>query len=64
MKSKEMAKGNYWKILGRLVIFGLFMIIVEFVLGVIPFGIGSVAVSLCGALFILPTYLLYKEISG
>jgi len=64
MKSKEMAKGSYWKILGRLVIFGLFMIIVEMALSIIPFGVGSVAASLCGALFILPTYLLYKEISS
>ena len=64
MKSKEMAKGNYWKILGRLVVFGLFMIIVEMALSVIPFGVGTVLASLCGALFILPTYLLYKEVSA
>ena len=64
MESKEMAKGNYWKILGRLAVFGLFMIIVEMALSIIPFGIGTVLASLCGALFILPTYLLYKEISA
>jgi hypothetical protein len=64
MKSKELAKGNYWKILGRLAVFGLFMIIVEMALSIIPFGIGTVLASLCGALFILPTYLLYKEISA
>lgn len=63
LKSKEMAKGSYWKILGRIVVFGLFMIIVEMALSIIPFGIGTVLASLCGALFILPTYLLYKEIS-
>jgi len=62
-KSKEIAKGNYWKILGRLVIFGLFMIIIEMALSIVPFGVGSVLASLCGALFILPTYLLYKELS-
>jgi len=64
LKSKELAKGNYWKILGRLVIFGLFLIIVEMALGIIPFGIGTVLASLCGALFMLPTYLLYRELSA
>jgi hypothetical protein len=63
LKSKEMAKGNYWKILGRLVVFGLFLIIVEMALSIIPFGIGTVLASLCGALFVLPTYLLYRELS-
>lgn len=64
LKSKELAKGNYWKILGRLAIFGLFLIIVEMALSIIPFGIGTVLASLCGALFMLPTYLLYRELSA
>ena len=62
-KSKEMVKGVYWKILGRLVVFALFTLLVQIVLSVLPFGLGAIAVNLCGCLFILPTYLLYKEIS-
>jgi hypothetical protein len=63
-RSKNLVKGKFWKVLGRLAVFGLFMIIVEMALSIIPFGIGTVLASLCGALFILPTYLLYKEISA
>jgi len=62
-KSKGMVKGIYWKVLGRLIIFGLFVVLVEVILSVIPYGIGAVVTSLCGALFMLPMYLLYKEIS-
>jgi hypothetical protein len=63
IKSKELTKGNYWKILGRLIVFGGFMILVGIILSVIPYGVGSVISSLCGGLFLLPVYLLYKEIS-
>ena len=63
-KSKELVKGIYWKILGRLIIFGLFVAFVEIILTAIPYGVGSVVSALLGGLFILPTYLLYKEVSA
>jgi hypothetical protein len=63
VKSKELVKGIYWKILGRLIIFGLFVILIEAILTVIPYGIGAIIGSLLGGLFMLPSYLLYKEIS-
>jgi len=64
LKSKEMVKGIFWKVLGRCVVFGVFAIIVQMLLGIIPFGIGSVLVSLVGAVYILPIYLLYLEVKG
>jgi hypothetical protein len=64
LKSKEMVKGIYWKILGRLIIFGAFMILLEIILSIVPYGVGAIATSLCGGLFMLPVYLLYREISG
>jgi hypothetical protein len=64
LRSKGLAKGNYWKILGRLMAFGGFMILAEIILSVIPYGAGSIVASLCGALFMLPTYLLYKELDA
>lgn len=64
LKSRAMVKGRFWKILWRVIVFGLFCLLVEIVLSVIPFGIGSVAWTLFGALTILPTYLLYRELSG
>jgi hypothetical protein len=63
LKSKEMVKGIYWKVLWRLVIFGVFVVIIEAILSAIPYGIGAIVTDLCGALFLLPVYLLYKEIS-
>jgi hypothetical protein len=59
-----MVKGIFWKILGRLIVFGAFMILIEAILSVIPYGVGAIVTSLCGGLFMLPVYLLYKEISG
>lgn len=62
-RSKNLLRGRFWKVFGRLIVFGFFAIIVQVALSVIPFGIGSVALSLCKGLFLLPTYLLYREIS-
>ncbi|MGA2910544.1 MAG: hypothetical protein ABSE04_01945 [Candidatus Microgenomates bacterium] len=64
LKSKTLVKGIYWKTLGRLIIFGLFAVVIDVVLSVIPYGLGTIISSLLGGLFMLPTYLLYKEISG
>jgi len=64
VKSKDLVKGIYWKILGRLLVFGAFTMIVQMVLTIIPYGVGSVINSLCGGLFILPLFLLYRELSA
>jgi hypothetical protein len=63
-KSKILVKGIYWKILGRLIVFGAFTMIVQMFLTMIPYGIGSIVNSLCGGLFILPLFLLYRELSA
>lgn len=63
VKSKDLAKGRFWKILGRLIVFGLFTALIEIVLNIIPFGIGSVLSALAGGLLILPSFLLYKELA-
>jgi hypothetical protein len=63
-KSKELVKGIYWKILGRLIIFGMFAVIVQMILSVIPYGVGSIVSSLLGGFYMLPLYLLYKEVSA
>jgi uncharacterized membrane protein len=61
-KSKEMVKGRFWEILGRNVIFGLFTIVVSVVVSIVPF-VGTFAVSFLAPLFMLPFYLLYKDLS-
>jgi len=62
VKSKELVKGRFWPVLGRLIVFGLFSSIVGFVVAVVPYGIGAALGVFLEALFLLPSYLLYKEL--
>lgn len=62
--SKTIVKGRFWPVLGRIIVFGLFGIIVRIVLGAVPFGIGPSLTALAGGLFVLPSYLLYRELAG
>ncbi len=63
-KSRELVKGRFWAVLGRLLVFGFFSGLVGFIVSIIPFGIGQTLVTLAGALFMLPSFLLYKELSS
>lgn len=63
-QSRKLVAGKFWKILGRILIFGLFYICSEIVLMFVPYGLGNLVFSLCGALFVLPQFLLYREISS
>lgn len=62
--SKALVKGRFWKVFGRLIVFGIFFILIEIVTGIVPFGLGSILTGVAGALLLLPSYLLYKELSG
>jgi hypothetical protein len=64
LRSREMVKGIYWKVLGRLIVFGAFTLVIQIVLTVIPYGAGSIVSSFCGGLYMLPVYLLYKELDA
>lgn len=59
--SKEMVKGRFWKVLGRSFVFGLFTFIVSLVLSLIPY-VGTYILSFIAPLFLLPYYLLYRDI--
>lgn len=61
-RSRNLVRGRFWKVLGRMFVFGLFAIIVQLILMIIPY-VGVAIYPLMSALFLLPTYLLYKEIS-
>lgn len=63
-ESKNMVKGKFWKILGRLTVFALFSTLSQMVLSFLPYGVGSVVFDLFGALFILPQFLLFKEVAS
>jgi hypothetical protein len=66
-KSRELFKGRFWSIFWRLLViglfFGIFVGISMYLLTLLPFGMGSAISVLGGAIFILPYYLLYKEVS-
>ncbi len=62
-ESKRLVKGIFWKTFIRNVVFGLFYVLSSMIFSTLPYGTGTVIFSLLGALYILPTYLLYKEIS-
>ncbi|MBL7036618.1 hypothetical protein ISR94_02095 [Candidatus Microgenomates bacterium] len=61
-QSKEMVSGRFWKVLGRFFVFGLFVIVVAVIFDYIPYA-GSIIVSFLSPLFILPSYLLYKDLT-
>jgi hypothetical protein len=62
--SKKLVAGRFWAVLGRLVVISLFSALAGLVLSAIPFGLGGMVTALLGALFMLPYFLLYRELSG
>lgn len=60
--SKLMVRGRFFKVLGRYFVFSLFFIFVSIILSLIPY-IGSLIVSFMAPLFVLPYYLLYRDLS-
>ena len=62
-QSKAMVKGKFWVILGRNLVFGLFGFLISFIFGLIPYA-GGILVSFLAPLFVLPSYLLYRDLSS
>lgn len=62
-KSREIIKGRFWPVFYRLSMFLIFSVAVGSSLSFIPLGLGSAVSTLISALFILPLFLLYKELS-
>jgi len=63
LKSKELVKGRFWPVFGRLIVFGLFSSVVGILVALIPYGVGIILGTFLGALFLVPYYLLYRELS-
>ena len=61
-RSKAMVSGNFWRIVGRYFVFGLFGFAISIALTTIPY-VGSLLVSFIAPLFTLPFYLLYRDLS-
>lgn len=62
-KSKMMVKGRMLKIFGRNIVFGLFSLLVTIIFSIIPYPF-TLFTGLLSPLFMLPTYLLYKDVSN
>lgn len=61
-RSRNLVKGKFWAVWGRMIVLGLFSLILEIIFSLIPYGVGSVLFTVFGALFVLPSYLLYREL--
>jgi hypothetical protein len=62
-KSKGLVKGRFWPIFGRFIVFALVIGIFQILLSLVPF-VGGFTSLFFTPLFILPSYLLYQELSG
>lgn len=62
-QSKAMVRGKFWKVLGRFTLIAIFAVLVTLVLSYIPY-VGSILISFLAPLYLLPGYLLYKDISS
>jgi hypothetical protein len=62
LESRNLVRGNFWAVFGRIIVFSLFSLFSQIVLTVIPYELGLVVFQLCGALFLLPSFLLYREV--
>lgn len=62
-KSKELVVGRFWPVFGRIALYGLFTMLFQIAISLLPFSIGTIISPLLGALLVLPYFLLYKELS-
>lgn len=62
IKSKQLVTGRFFQVLGRILVFGLFSMLIQIIVFLIPY-IGVYLLELLGLMFVLPTYLLYRELS-
>jgi hypothetical protein len=62
--SKNLVAGKFWAVLGRLIVLGLLSALAGLIVSALPYGVGGMITTLLGALFILPYFLLYRELSG
>jgi len=63
LNSKKLVNGRFWKVFGRMVVFGIFMLLIQLMFSLAPYNIGSLVTPILGALTLLPYFLLYKELS-
>lgn len=60
-ESKRMVHGKFWKVLGRFLVIGLFAGLVGIFVSIVPV-VGSLIAGFLSPLFLLPSYLMYKDL--
>ncbi|KKU10417.1 MAG: hypothetical protein UX13_C0012G0001, partial [Candidatus Woesebacteria bacterium GW2011_GWB1_45_5] len=63
-ESKALVKGRFWKVLGRIFVYVVFVTLFQVLFAAFPQGYGSMAITIFGGLFLLPYYLLYRELGS
>jgi uncharacterized membrane protein len=61
--SKALVKDKMMKVFGRLTVFSLFSFVASILVSIIPFA-GNIVLGLLSPLFLLPVYLLCKDLVG
>jgi len=63
-RSRNLVKGRFWKVTGRELAFVIVTTIVGVIFAILPFNLGGIFTTIFGAFFVLPYYLLYRELAG
>ena len=64
LKSKALVIGRFWPVLGKLFVIGIFVTVLQIIFTILPYGIGNLMSPVFGILFLLPIYLLFKELEA
>ena len=60
-ESKKMVVGKLWKLFGRYLVIGIFTALVGMLASIFPYA-GAWFAGFLSPLFLLPTYLMYKDL--
>ena len=63
LESKRLVKGKFFKVFGRSIVFVLTILLLQIAISAIPY-VGYLVISFTIPLFILPFYLLYRDLVG
>ena len=63
-KSKALVIRRFWPVLGKLFVIGIFVTVLQIIFTILPYGIGNLMSPVFGILFLLPIYLLFKELEA
>jgi predicted small secreted protein len=61
--SKQLVKGKFMKVFGRYIVFGIFSMVINIIFTILPYA-GSILIGLMMPLLLLPSYLMYKDITS